>query len=214
MISPRTPGQDGKTVWQEPHEVQQGEVQNPASGEKQCQAPVYAGDTQLHSISLMQEGWESWDYSEGRKGSYGGILPVCTNTWKEGARKIKLGSSHPHPLTGLEIKGTNWNTGGSPPTSRNTFSLWGRLSTDTDFSERLWNPWPWRYLKVTRTQSLATSCRWPCLSRRIGPDDLQVLSKLSPSVILWSLPLMYHSKVSETLSGVQEKNISGKKKGC
>lgn len=43
LISPRTPWQDGKTVWQEPHEVQQGKVQNPASGEKQSQAPVYSG---------------------------------------------------------------------------------------------------------------------------------------------------------------------------
>lgn len=123
LISPRTPWQNGKMVWQELHKVQQREVQNPASGEKQSQAPVYAGDSQLQSISPMQEGWKSWDHSEWRKGSYGGNLPVCINTWKEDARRMKPGTSHPCPVTGLEITSTNWNTGGSPQTSTNTFSL-------------------------------------------------------------------------------------------
>lgn len=63
------------------------------------------------------------------------------------------------PVTGLEIIGTNRNTGGSPQTSRSTFSLRGQLSTDKDFPERLWNLCPWRYSEVTTTQSLETSCR-------------------------------------------------------
>jgi len=40
---PVGPQQSGEMSWQEPHEVQQGEVQNPAPGEDQPQAPVYAG---------------------------------------------------------------------------------------------------------------------------------------------------------------------------
>jgi len=34
--------QAGEMGWQEPHEVQQGEVQSPATGEEQLQAPIYA----------------------------------------------------------------------------------------------------------------------------------------------------------------------------
>ena len=35
--------------WQEPHELQQREVQSPAPGEEQPHAPIYARGTQLES---------------------------------------------------------------------------------------------------------------------------------------------------------------------
>lgn len=83
------------------------------------------------------------------------------------------------------------------------------------FPREIWNLRPWRYSKVTRTQSLVIRCGVPLLGQRGWSRwPPEVPSKRSPSVILWPLWLMYHWRVSETLSRVWKKNISGKKRGC
>lgn len=45
--------------WQEPYEVQQGEVQIPADGKEQPQAPAHARGTQL-GADLHKKTWQSW----------------------------------------------------------------------------------------------------------------------------------------------------------
>lgn len=45
------------------------------------------------------------------------------------------------------------------------------------------SPYPCRYSKAAWTWSCAPGSRWPCLSRRIGPDDLQRCLPLSTT--LW-----------------------------
>lgn len=54
-----------------------------------------------------------------------------------------------------------------------------------------WGVSLWRFSKAVWTWSWATCCRWPCLSRRIGPDDLQMSSNFSHSVILCLLMKRY-----------------------
>lgn len=50
----------GETGSQKPHEVQQGELQSPAPGVEQPQAPpIYAGAVWLEN-SLTERSWESW----------------------------------------------------------------------------------------------------------------------------------------------------------
>ena len=49
-------------------------------------------------------------------------------------------------------------------------------------SSRTMNPQPWRYLEAVWTQSWAAGFRWPCLSRRVGPNDIH--RSLSASAIL------------------------------
>jgi len=51
---------DRLEIWaEEPDEIQQGQVQGPAPGEEQPQAPVQAGVDLLESSSV-QRAWECW----------------------------------------------------------------------------------------------------------------------------------------------------------
>lgn len=47
----------------------------------------------------------------------------------------------------------------------------------------MWSLCSWRYLNATWTWSWVTSSRWSCLSRKLGPDDLQ--KSIPTSTILW-----------------------------
>ena len=53
------PAQAGELGEKEPHEVQQGQVQGPAPGEEQPQAPVQAG-AELLETSSVERDWECW----------------------------------------------------------------------------------------------------------------------------------------------------------
>ena len=119
----------------------------------------------------------------------GGISSMCINTWRDGVKKTEPDSFQRCPVTGQEAMGTNWNTGGSPWTSGNTFSLWGWPSIGTGCPERLWSLCPWRYSEVVCTWSWATGSRWLCLSRGIGPDDLWRPLPTSTVLILWMITL-------------------------
>jgi len=55
----RRPGQAGELGAEEPDEVQKGQVQGPAPGEEQPQAPVQAGADLLESSSVERD-WECW----------------------------------------------------------------------------------------------------------------------------------------------------------
>ena len=87
-------------------------------------------------------------------------------------------------MPGPEAVSTNWNTEGSIGTSGITFLLWGWPNTGTGYPQRLWSLHPWRYLQAVWTRSWAAGCRWPCLSRGGGPDNLQ--RSLPTTTILWN----------------------------
>lgn len=74
---------------------------------------------------------------------------------------------------------TNWNTRGSI-SSGNSSLLWEWLSTGP---ESLWSHSPLRYLEALWTQSWAAYFKWPCLTRRVGPGDLQ--RSLPTQAMLW-----------------------------
>lgn len=59
---------------------------------------------------------------------------LCTNIWRESA-KMEPGTSWWRPVMGPEAKGTNWNTGGSPWTSGNTFT---RTEAPAQVAQRDW----------------------------------------------------------------------------
>ena len=63
------------------------------------------------------------------------------------------------------------------------FTLWVWPSIAKGCPERLWSLPPWRHSKAIWTWSWAPGSWWSCLSRRVGPDDLQ--GSLPNSAILW-----------------------------
>lgn len=81
--------------------------------------------------------------------------------------------------------GTKWKAGISFWISGNSLLLWGWLNTGMCCPDKLWSLPFWRYSKGTWTQSWSTCCRWFCLSREAGLDDLQRC--LSTSTTLWIL---------------------------
>lgn len=63
------------------------------------------------------------------------------------------------------------------------FLLWGLLSTDTGFSEKLQTLHLQRYWETVWAWSWTTFCRWPCLSRVMEPGALQWSLKVNTN--LW-----------------------------
>lgn len=88
---------------------------------------------------------------------------------KEGAKRMEPGCFHWFTEAKPEAMGTHWNTWGFPLNIGKHFLLGGWPSTGTGFPEELWSLHPWS----TRHQSCMAGCRWPCLRRDIGPNNLQ-----------------------------------------
>lgn len=86
-----------------------------------------------------------------------GISSKFMNTSKECLKRTVPGSFRCHSLTGQKVMGSNWHTGGSVWTWRNTFWLFGWPSPSTGCLERLWI-FPWRHSKAVWTQFWATCC--------------------------------------------------------
>lgn len=102
-----------------------------------------------------------------------------------------------------EAMGRNWSTG-------NSTLIWGRISLpckwpclETDCAEKLWSPLSWRYSKAIRTQSWLMCPRGPCLSKGLGPGDLQRSSDLGHSVKLRKSRISVSVKCQQLNSSVK-----------
>lgn len=119
------------------------------------------------------KGWENWDYSAWRKGGMYIYTPVYINTCREGAKRMQPSSFQLCLLTGPEIMGTNWNTGGSFWTAWSSFSPWEWLSTGTELltdTVKSWSPWN-NHVQVTLLRQ-ETWTRWPQEGCEIVYDQL------------------------------------------
>lgn len=84
----------------------------------------------------------------------------CKDKW------ARLFSYHQCPVISQEAMDTNWNTGGFIWISGNT----------TAWVTEHWHWLPemfWRYSKATWIWSWATYCKYLCMRREVGPNDLQ-----------------------------------------
>ena len=79
-----------------------------------------------------------------------------TNTWREGAKRIKPGSFQWCPVTGQVVMHANWDTAVFPK-QEERLSLCGWLSTGTGCPEKLSSLIPWRYSKAIWMWS-STAC--------------------------------------------------------
>lgn len=91
------------------------------------------------------------------------IFSVCTNTWRESARKAEPGFFGGGQWQ--EVIGTNCNRRCSLWASRNTFLLWRRLSTFWRLSLRslryLKAVWTWSWAAVSGGTAWAGESQWP-----------------------------------------------------
>jgi len=144
------------------------------------------------SIPPMRRGWEIWDCSARRREGLGGSYHCIINTWRERARLFLVVPSNRTGGNGHTLKHRRFTS-----TPGNTFSLWGQLSTGTDCPEMLWclhseDVWAW---------SLAISCRWPCLSRWVGPDESQKSLPTSTMLLSTKHKVAYFSQSSYLHTG-------------
>lgn len=78
------------------------------------------------------------------------LIKMCTNIWREGAKRTETGSSQWCPVAGLKHTRSLWAL-------ETPLSLWGWHSTGTRGPEGWWRLLPWRYPKAIWTWSCTTS---------------------------------------------------------
>ena len=69
-------------------------------------------DSWLEHLSYKEKLRELWQFSP-EKRRLRGISSICTNTWREGAKRMEPEPFEWCPVTEPEAKGINWNTGES-----------------------------------------------------------------------------------------------------
>lgn len=112
----------------------------------------------------------------------GGILSIYISTWKKGTKKTEPGSFHWCPVTGQETAGTHENRRFLPNIRKHFF-----IVQVTEHWDRLPRGYRVSLLgdiqKLSEHGTCATYTRLPCLSRAVGPEDLQRC--LPTLTILW-----------------------------